>query len=126
VSTPGHAFPTETLELLARTVEVDIETRSSDGTLHSTVIWVVVTEDVPYIRSYRGPTARWYRELTAAPDAVLVADGQRLAIRAVRAVDEASVDACSRGLEAKYAGDPATPAMVAPSNLPTTLRLEPR
>ncbi len=119
-------FPADVLELLARTGEVDIETRAADGTLHSTIIWVVVTEAVTYVRSYRGATARWYREIVADPGAVLVADGRRIEVRAVPATDAASVGACSRGLEAKYAGDPATAAMVAPAVHDTTLRLEPR
>lgn len=119
-------FPADVLELLDRTGEVDIETRAADGTLHSTIIWVVVTEAVTYVRSYRGATARWYREVVADPDAVLVADGRRIEVRAVPATDAASVAACSRGLEAKYAGDPATAAMVAPAVHDTTLRLDPR
>jgi hypothetical protein len=126
VTEPVATLPGDVLDLLARTAEVDIETHAADGTRHSTVIWVVVVEGVGYIRSYRGPTARWYREVVAAPDATLVADGRRIEVRALPATDDASVTACSRGLEAKYAGDPATPAMVSLANLPTTLRLEPR
>lgn len=120
------AFSSDVLESMRRTVEVDIETHAPDGTVHSTIIWVVVVDGVPFIRSYRGPDARWYREVTAEPDCIVIVDGRRIAVRAVRAIDDASVEACSRGLRSKYADDPATPAMVAPSNLPTTLRLEPR
>lgn len=119
-------FPADVLDLLARTQEVDVETRAADGTVHRTIIWVVVTDGVPWIRSYRGASARWYREVVADPDVAIVADGRRIPVRAVPATDEASVAACSRGLEAKYAGDPATPAMVAPAVHDTTLRLEPR
>lgn len=123
---PIATLPTDVLDLLARTAEVDIETHAADGTPHRTIIWVVVVDGIAYIRSYRGPTARWFREIVADPDAAVIADGRRTEVRAVPAVDDASVAACSRGLEAKYAGDPATPAMVAHAVLPTTLRLEPR
>lgn len=123
---PAATFPAEALDLMARTGEVGIETHAPDGTTHRTIIWVVVTDGVAYVRSYRGATARWYREIVANPDGAIVAGDRRIEFRAVPAVDPGSVEACSRGLEAKYAGDPATPAMVAPSNLPTTLRLEPR
>lgn len=119
-------FPADVLDLLSRTGEVDIETHAADGTLHRTIIWVVVVDGVAYIRSYRGSTARWYRELVAEPAGAIVADGRRIELRAVPATDDASVEACSAGLQEKYAGDPATPAMVAPAVLPTTLRLEPR
>jgi hypothetical protein len=126
VSTSEPAFRGGTLELLARTPEVDIETRSAHGTHHRTTIWVVVADGTPYIRAYRGPSARWYREVTTAPECALLVDGRRVELRVVPAVDAASVEACSRGFQAKYPGDPATPAMIAASNLPTTLRLEPR
>jgi hypothetical protein len=126
VTEPIPTFPGDVLDLFARTAEVDIETRASDGTVHSTIIWVVVTDGVAYVRSYRGGTARWYREVTATPEAVLVADGRRVDIRAVPAIDDASVEACSRGFRDKYPSDPATPAMVALAVVNTTLRLEPR
>lgn len=123
---PNASLSADDLRLLARTAEVDIETHAADGTRHHTIIWVVVVDGVAYVRSYRGPTARWYREVVADPAGAIVADGRRIEVRAVPATDDASVAACSRGLEAKYAGDPATPAMVSAPNLPTTLRLEPR
>jgi len=126
VTDPMPTLSTDALDLLARTAEVDIETRAADGATHSTIIWVVVVDGVAYVRSYRGATARWYREIGADPDGAIVADGRRIEVRAIPATDDAAVAACSRGLEAKYAGDPATSTMVAPAVLGTTLRLEPR
>lgn len=123
---PIPTLPADILDLFARTEEVDIETRADDGTVHRTIIWVVVTDDIAWIRSYRGPTARWYREAIARSDVAIVADGRRVEVRVVPAADDASVEACSRGLWAKYEDDPATVAMVSLPNLPTTLRLEPR
>lgn len=123
---PSTAFPPDVLDLFERTREVDIETRDADGARHSTIIWVVVTDGVPYVRSWRGARARWYREAIAAPDVAIVADGRRIGVRVVPATDPTSVEACSRGLASKYAGDPATPSMVTPAILDTTLRLEPR
>jgi hypothetical protein len=119
-------FPDDVLDLWDRTGEVDIETHAADGTVHRTIIWVVVVDGIPYIRSYRGATARWYREITADPDGTIVADDRRIEVRAVPATDDASVEACSRGFWVKYPEDPATPAMVALAVLDTTLRLEPR
>jgi hypothetical protein len=126
VTEPVGTFPDDVLDLWDRTGEVDIETHAADGTVHRTIIWVVVVDGIPFIRSYRGGTARWFREITAHPDGALVAGDRRIEVRAVPATDDASVEACSRGFWAKYPEDPATPAMVALSVLDTTLRLEPR
>lgn len=123
---PVATFPADVLDILARTIEVDIETHAPDGTVHRTIIWVVVTDGIAFIRSYRGADARWYREITADPRSAIIVADRRLEVRAVPATDAVSVDACSRGFAAKYAGDPSTPAMVAPRILDTTLRLEPR
>jgi hypothetical protein len=126
VTEPVATFPDDVLRLMAGTGEVDIETHALDGTVHRTIIWIVVMDDIAYIRSYRGATARWYREITADPLGAIIAAGQRIEVRAVPATDDASVEACSRGLWAKYPEDPATRAMVALPVLATTLRLEPR
>lgn len=123
---PVGTFSDDVLDLWDRTGEVDIETRATDGTVHRTIIWVVVVDGIPYIRSYRGATARWYREIIANPDGAMIAGDRRIDVRAVPATDDASVEACSRGFWAKYPEDPATPAMVALAVLDTTLRLEPR
>ncbi|MET0773268.1 MAG: DUF2255 family protein [Candidatus Limnocylindrales bacterium] len=123
---PVATFAADVLDLMARTGEVDIETHAADGTVHRTIIWVVVTDGIAYIRSYRGATARWFREITADPLGAIIAGDRRMEVRAVPATDDASVDACSRGFWAKYPEDPATRAMVALPVLSTTLRLEPR
>ena len=73
-------------------------------------------EDV-LVRSWRGPTARWYREALANPDvAILLGKGwkRRIPARAVPAPDAGSIATASAALEAKYAGDPSTPSMVRP------------
>ncbi len=46
-------------------------------------------------------------------------------VRIEHATDPERVTACSAELERKYAGDPATPAMVAEEVLETTLELLP-
>ena len=72
-------FPESDLAALAAAEEVDIETRAADGTVHRTIVWVMVRDDVVYLRSYRGPTGRWYREALADPTVALHVDGRRLA-----------------------------------------------
>ncbi|MFI5054763.1 MAG: nitroreductase/quinone reductase family protein, partial [Acidimicrobiia bacterium] len=118
-------FDPDTLALLERTSEVDVETSGADGAAHRTTIWVVVDGDQAFVRSYRGANACWYREATAHPAVAIHASGRRIAATAVAAGDRKSVDRTSRALLAKYAGDPATPAMVREDVLATTLRIDP-
>ena len=120
-----HLSPDD-VALLEATEEIEIETCAQAGSpVHSTIIWAVTDGLDAYIRSFRGPTARWYREITANPVATVHVADRRLAVRAVAADDPESIERTSRALERKYASDSATQSMLAPMNLPTTLRLEP-
>jgi hypothetical protein len=120
-------FPGEILALLRSTEEIRIETSSDAGSVHATIIWVVVDDQGRVlIRSYRGPTARWYREALSRSSVVLAAAGRRIPATAMVATDDARIEAASRGFLDKYANDAATPAMVADGVLSTTLELIPR
>ena len=111
---------------MRQTRVVQIETRRAPGApAHRTKIWVALDDGTPYVRTWRGPHSRWYRELIANPVATLHVGTRQLPVRAVPAPESADVQAASSGFEQKYGGDPATRAMLAPSVLPTTLRLEP-
>lgn len=120
-------FGSELLERLRGEIEVDIETRSAlNAPPRRTIIWVVVdTKDRVLVRSYRGAGARWYREATSGTPTALVVDGEVVPVAVEHATDEDRVRACSAELERKYAGDPATPAMVRDEVLDTTLELHP-
>ena len=121
------AFGADLLERLRHEIEVDIETRATaEAQPHRTIIWVVVdAEDRVLIRSYRGAGARWYREATSGTPTALVIGDEVLPVTVEHARDEDRVQACSAELERKYAGDPATPAMVRDEVLETTLELRP-
>jgi hypothetical protein len=118
------SFPKETVALLDRADEVDIETRSPKGTTHSVPIWIVVDDEDVFIRAVNGATSRWYREIVAGPGAVVV-KGKRIPVRAVAAADSASVKRTSDGYRKKYRKGSSLDSMLVPSILPTTLRLEP-
>ena len=105
-------FTDEELELIDRAKEVRIETSKPGGPVHRTIIWAVVDGGEVFIRSWRGPTARWYREAIANPDIAIHVAKLRLPARVVHATDPDSVARTSAGLERKYAGNPATPSMV--------------
>ncbi len=118
------SFPKDTIALLDRTGEVDIETRSPKGSTHVVPIWLVVDGDDVFIRAVRGPTSRWYREVVAGPGA-LVVKGKRIPVRAIAAADSESVKRASDGYRKKYRKGSSLDSMLIPSVLPTTLRLEP-
>ena len=119
-------FEESDLELLSKLEEIDVETRSASGDVHRTIVWPVVRDGVAYLRSYKGPDGRWYREALANPEIALVIDGRRLPARAVPATDAASIEACSAALRDKYRRDQSLAAMLVPNVLPTTLRIEAR
>ncbi len=118
------SFAHEDLQRLAVAEEVEIETQAPDGPVHRTVIWVVVDGDETFIRSYKGPSARWYVEALANPAVAIHVDGQRLAATAIPATDPDSIERVSAAMWAKYPKDSATKSM-ATTFLETTLRLEP-
>ena len=118
-------FEESDLDLLATTKEIRVETRSAAGEVHKTIVWPVVRDGVVYLRSYKGPSGRWYREALAEPEIALLFDRRRVAARAVPATDAASVEACSEALREKYRRSYSLEPMLVPDVLPTTLRIEP-
>ncbi len=106
--------------------EVSVETAAADGAAHRTIIWIVVDgHDRVLIRSYRGATARWYREAVMTGRGAILSGDDRVAVRFEVARDAERIAACSAELERKYAGDPSTPAMVRDDVLDTTLEVLP-
>jgi len=118
-------FEESDLDLLAAAKEIRVETRSPAGEVHKTIVWPLVRDGIVYLRSYKGPSGRWYREARTDPDIALLFDRKRLAARAVPATDAASVEACSAALRDKYPRSYSLEAMLVPDVLPTTLRIEP-
>lgn len=105
--------------------EIDIETQSATGRTHRTTIWVVVVDNNVYVRSVRGRSGRWYREITTNPQGAIYVDGRRLPVRAVPITDPATIDRVSDAYLQKYHNSPFVNGIVREETLPTTLRLEP-
>jgi hypothetical protein len=120
-------FDAPDLALLREEDEIEIETAAGDeGPTHRTIIWVVVDDrDRVLVRSYRGPGARWFREITARRESLVRVRERDLPVRAIPANDDDRIEACSTGLRLKYADDPAMPRMLR-DHLETTLELVPR
>ncbi len=120
----GMGYSQDELDLIGRTEEVEIETNGADGAVHKRIIWAVVDGDEVFVRSYRGPNARWYHEALENPDVALHVGGSRIPATAVLATDPDSVERTSAGILRKYSNDPAAQSMVRPDVLPLTFRLE--
>ena len=81
-------FSRDDLDHIDRAKEIEIETSAGPGDeVHRTIIWAVVDGDDVFIRSWRGVTARWYREALANPAVAINLGKRRLAARAVPAHD---------------------------------------
>jgi hypothetical protein len=107
--------------------EVDIETsRGGDAPVHRTTIWVVMGNGEVFVRSLKGGDGRWYRELTANPEAVLHVEGDAVPVRGIPAADSESVARATDGFRRKYGDSPYLDSMIRDEIAPTTVRLEPR
>jgi hypothetical protein len=117
-------FGTETLGKLRDRHEVAIRTEKHPDS--AVTIWVVVSGSEVFVRSVRGATGRWYRDLAGGGPAKLEFNGDQLAVQAVPAADADSIDRASREFLTKYRTSPYAQSIVRPEVLQTTLRLERR
>ncbi len=120
------AFPAIVLEALRVKREVSIETTSPKGEVHRVTIWIVVVDDVPYVRSVRGAKGRWFRELMRHGEGTVLVGARRIPVRAARVGDPLENGRVSDAIERKYDRPAASVrAMVRDEVLATTARLEP-
>lgn len=120
------AFEAGLLARLRDMREVDFETRSAGGAVHSATIWVVVdASGRVFIRSWKGAGARWYCEAVASGKGAVAVGGATVSVRVERATDPERIDACSQELLAKYRGGQTARSMVREEILDTTLELHP-
>jgi hypothetical protein len=117
-------FDANTLHELHDLQEVVIRTEKHPTS--AVVIWVVVTENEVFVRSWQGTRGRWYRDLAEGGHAALEFAGRNLAVQAIPASDPAAVARASREYLRKYQPSSHAQEMVRSEILPTTLRLEPR
>ncbi len=71
------ALTPDQLTLLDTTNEVHVRTRSGDRTI-DTIIWIVVADNVVYVRSVQGEDGRWYQRALADPSVAILVDGQEI------------------------------------------------
>ncbi len=117
-------FDADTLRALHDLKEVAIRTEKHPNS--AVTIWVVVDGDTVFVRSVKGPSGRWYKDLAAGGPATLEFDSRKLPVQATPATDARSLEHASQQYLSKYSSSPYAQSMVRDEVLPTTLRLEPR
>ena len=119
-------FSKDILERFERERVVDMRTRSAKGTRHAVPIWIVVVDDVPYVRSVRGPRGRWYRELLARGEGAIFAGGKSVPVRATHDRTPKAIEAVSAALRRKYSrSGQSLASMLRSEVVDTTVRLTP-
>jgi hypothetical protein len=118
-----HFDPT-TLGILRDALEVTIHTNT--GPRRGTVIWAVVVGDEVFVRSVRGPGAKWYTAVLADRRGSLALDDKRWEVDVTPVADPDVIDQVSQAYLTKYATSPYAQPMVRSEILSTTLRLNPR
>jgi hypothetical protein len=116
-------FDQTTLGTLRDALEVAI--RTSVGPRRGTVIWVVVVSGDVFVRSVRGPAAKWYTAAIGDGRATLQLDDRRWPVGVTPVGDPAVIGQVSQASLTKYATSPYAKEMVRSEVLPTTLRLDP-
>ena len=116
-------FDAKTLSTLRDVREVAIRT----GTCrNAATIWVTVSGDQVFVRSWSGANGRWYRGLAAGGPATLEFGGRCSPVQAIPASDPDSVARANHEYLKKYRLSSHAREMVRAEILSTTLRLEPR
>jgi len=113
------------LDMIGAAAELSVAPRRPGGALRPfTTIWVVRIGDDLYVRSYHGPSGRWYRAAVRAGSGRIRAGGveRDVSFEQTAAVEPARIDDAYR---AKYGRSPYVDAMVGADAAATTLRLIP-
>lgn len=128
------------VEHLEVTTIVAIVTERTDGAAAVKPIWAVVVEGRPYVRSYLGPSALWYRRARSGrPVAFTTGDGEvaerdtaaalvqdRVGVRAEYVVPDDPIQvAIDAAFVAKYRHFPEADEMTQPAIVACTLRILP-
>lgn len=104
--------------------ELEIAARRSDGSLnHAVPIWVVCVGDDLYVRSWRGPDGRWFRDARASREGHIAAGGVDRDVDLVDAPEDVNdaIDNAYRGKYGRYSNY--VPPMLVPRARATTLKL---
>jgi len=117
------AFSRDLLVLIDGAEEVDVETHRTGGRVRRTIIWIVVADGHPYVRSIKGADGLWYREMRADDTAVFHVDDRLIPVTASPVTDTAEIARVTDAFRQKYGRSPYLNGVVKPESLSGTLRL---
>jgi hypothetical protein len=126
---PAEGFESDVIERLRDELEIDIESwRGENVGPRRTTIWLVVIDDLAYIRSIFGDRGRWFADLRLEPHGAVHVGAERIPIRAelVDPAESAVLDAVSAEFSRKYESDPDLAGVLTPVAIDSTLRLLPQ
>ena len=115
------------LERIGDSVELDLASRSADGSLSSfTTMWVAGTGDDLYVRSAGGPERPWYRRAVASRQGRIRAGGLERDVVFTTPPDDvhADLDAVYHQKYDRYGPDPVG-HVTGPEAVNVTIRLVP-
>src|SRR5713226_629207 len=116
------------LDRLHTIPEIRIGPNRDDGTSGKPVIvWVVVVDGQPYVRSVRGDQGKWYQQVLRSRRGTLHVDAARLRVVAEPVTDAAQNQKISDAFRAKYAQrwPGPTAGILRPAAVHATFRLTP-
>jgi hypothetical protein len=117
----------DTIAAIAASDDLHIAPFRADGTTYGTPTWiwsVVVGGDL-YVRAYNGTDSRWYLSAISQRAGRIAAAGAQHEVT-FEPADPSVADAVDSAYEAKYAGSPYLPPMVAAKTRAATVRITPR
>nr|WP_303324443.1 DUF2255 family protein [Actinomyces radicidentis] len=99
---------------MAASDDLHVSPFREDGTTYGTPTWIwsVVVDGRLFIRAWNGPRGRWYRAAIAQGAGRITAAGSTYEVAFAPAADELA-DRIDAAYNAKYAGSPYLPPMVA-------------
>jgi hypothetical protein len=122
------AWTNDELDKIGKADELKIAAVRSDGTLRKpVVIWVVRVGDSLYVRSYKGPSAAWFRGTQVRHEGRIQAGGVEKDVTFVEEAGDAvnnQVDAAYRAKYQRYGAQYVTP-MTSAEVRTTTIKLVP-
>jgi hypothetical protein len=131
VSPEPRRFSPSLVRRLVEAEEVEMLVLGSDGAMTSRPIWIVVVDDVSYVRSYTGRRGKWWRRVLRDRKGVLRVGRTRVPFAAkpltARELEGELNHRISKAYKDKY-GDKwpqSMRTMVSDKVAGTTLRLEP-
>jgi hypothetical protein len=121
------AWPGEAVEEIAAADDFHIAPYRPDGrtTGTPTWIWSVVVDGRLFVRAWNGVHGRWYRSAVAQHAGRITAAGQEHEVAFAPIDDPELNDRIDAAYEAKYAGSPYLPPMVAPNPRAATVEVTP-